>query len=1056
MIKAAINNPYAVFVGMAIAVMFGLLALLTIPIQLKPTIEPPEISIRTFYWGAGPLEVEDQITNKIEEEVFSINDLQRVISTSQEGMSEVRLVFIESADKNKALIDTVQALKRVTDLPELALEPEVNLVTGDEHEMIMWISVGGDASLDEKHDMISEVVQPALMRVEGVGQVQFFGGVERKILVQPDPDRMAQHRVSFSQLAGVIAAENLNARGGYLDEGDRQFMVRTLGKYETISDLLQTVIYHGPSGTVTVGDVATAKDGRDRPLGYVHMNGVPSLAMGINRQSDANVVDTIRAAQRELDGFNARFAAAGLGIEFTAAYSELQYVMDAINLVRNNVFIGAILAAMVLALFLRAGRPIIIVLVTIPVSLITVFIVLLGMDRTINIISLAGIAFSVGIVVDNAIVVLENIDRHMRELGKPPLRAAYDAITEISGAIFASTMTTVAVFIPVVLNTTEAGLLFKDIAIAVVCAVLMSLLAANTLVPSLGAMLMRKENLRAEIAKNNPRLDKLLQTCELQWLGRFVELNYQRFLAWSCSGRGHGTTGWRLLFLGAVLGLFAISMLLLPSANYLPNGTREFIFCIAQPVVGQRNEVSMAALKPVEDFAAAEPRVTDCFAVSASPFFTGVGVVVDRALSNETNLQDLTGKLQMLGAQLAGFQFFFPMRSSIFMIRDKEFTLEVTGPDLPQLKKTADQLQGTLLSRRDIVAPGYSVRSSYTEGVPELGVRLDRYRVAQQGLSLREVAMNVEMMLGGRDISAFSEAGREYDLMIKGDPALVTDRDQLGGLEILTPVGKVIRLDEIADIEEATGPSTIRHYNRQRSIQMTVNTNPVIPTQIALDTVNTDVVQPTLQQLPPGYGIRFGEAADKLRDTLSSLIFQGILAIIIVYLLMVALFRSFGYPLVILVTIPLAWSGSFLAMAIANRLTHGVVQFDVLGMLGLIILTGIVVNNAILIIHQTINNENAGLAPVAALKESARTRLRPIFMSVLTSVFGMLPLVLIPGSGSELYRGLGLIVIGGLLISTIFTLFVVPTIMSLIQERYEAINLRKYGTIIRPRREEVG
>ncbi len=1053
MIKAAINNPYAVFVGMAIAVMFGLLALLTIPIQLKPTIEPPEISIRTFYWGAGPLEVEDQITNKIEEEVFSINDLERVISTSQEGMSEVRLVFIESADKNKALIDTVQALKRVTDLPELAMEPEVSLVTGGEQEMIMWISVDGDASLDEKHDMIDEVVQPALMRVEGVGQVQFFGGVERKILVQPDPDRMAQHRVSFSQLAGVIAAENLNARGGYLDEGDRQFMVRTLGKYETISDVLETVIYHGPSGTVTVGDVATAKDGRDRPIGYVHMNGEPSLAMGINRQSDANVVDTINAIQRELDTFNARFAAAGAGIELTEAYSELHYVMDAINLVRNNVFIGAILAAFVLALFLRAGRPIIIVLVTIPVSLITVFIVLLGMGRTINIISLAGIAFSVGIVVDNAIVVLENIDRHMHELGKPPLKAAYDAITEISGAIFASTMTTVAVFIPVVLNTTEAGLLFKDIAIAVVCAVLMSLLAANTLVPSLGALLMRKDNLRADIAKNNPRLDKLLETFELQWLGHFVEFNYQRFLAWSCSGRGHGTTAWRLLFLGGVLGLFAVSMLLLPSANYLPNGTREFIFCLAQPVVGQRNDVSMAALKPVEDFAAAEPRVTGCFAVSANPFFTGVGIVVDRALSNETNLQDLTQQLQVLGAQLAGFQFFFPMRSSIFMIRDKEFTLEVTGEDLTQLKKTADALQGQLFGMQGLVT---FVRMDYTEGVPELGIELDRHRLAQQGLTLREVAMNVEMMLGGRDVSAYSEAGREYDLMIKGDPALLSDRDKLRGMDVLTPAGKVVRLDEIADVAEATGPSTIRHYNRQRSIQLTVNTNPAVPTQIALDTVTAEVVQPTLQQLPPGYNIRFGEAADKLRETLSSLVFQGLLAIIIVYLLMVALFRSFGYPLVILVTIPLAWSGSFLAMAIANRLTHGVVQLDVLGMLGLIILTGIVVNNAILIIHQTINNENAGLAPVAALRESARTRLRPIFMSVLTSVFGMLPLVLIPGSGSELYRGLGLIVVGGLLVSTVFTLFVVPTIMSLIQERNEAANLRKYGTVTRPPREEVG
>ncbi|MBN2080815.1 efflux RND transporter permease subunit [bacterium] len=1051
MIKAAINNPYAVFVGMAIAVMFGLIALMTIPIQLKPSIEPPEISIRTFYWGAGPLEVEDQITNKIEEEVFSINDLERVVSTSQEGISEIRLVFIDSADKNKALIDTVQALKRVTDLPELAMEPEVSLVTGDEHEMIMWISVDGTASLNVKHDMIDEVVQPALMRVEGVGNVQFFGGVERKILVQPDPDKMAQHHVSFSQLAGVIAAENLNARGGYLEEGDRQFMVRTLGKYESLDDVLATVIRHGPTGTITVADVATVQDGRDRRIGYVHMNGVESLAMGVNRQSDANTVTTIKAIQAELALFNERFAASGVDMQLNEAFSELHYVLDAINLVRNNVFIGAILAALVLALFLRAGRPIIIVLVTIPVSLITVFIILLGMGRTINIISLAGIAFSVGIVVDNAIVVLENIDRHMRELGKTPVKAAFDAITEISGAIFASTMTTVAVFIPVVLNTTEAGLLFKDIAIAVVCAVLMSLVAANTLVPSLGAMLMRTKNLRAEIAENKPELDRLLSVIELQWVGRAFEATYHRFLDWSCSGRGHGTTLWRLVFLACVFGIFAVSMLLLPSANYLPNGTREFIFCVAQPVVGQRNEVSLAALKPIEDFAAAEPRVSDCFAVSASPFITGAGLVVKRELSNETNLQDITQQVQKIGFQIPGFQFFYAMRSSIFMIRDKEFTLEVTGEDLAQLKKTADSLLGQLYSMPHLVQ---MARLDYTEGVPELGIQMDRHRLAQHGLTLSSVAMDVEMMLGGRDVSTYSEGGREYDLMIKGAPSLMTDRDKLASLEILTPRGENLRLDEVAEIYESTGPSTIRHYNRQRSIQLTVNTNPAIPTQVALDEVAANVVGPTQAQLGPGYSIRFGEAADKLRETLSSLVFQGILAIIIVYLLMVALFMSFSYPMVILVTIPLAWSGSFLAMAIANFVTHGVVQFDVLGMLGLIILTGIVVNNAILIIHQMINNETAGMEPVAALRESARTRLRPIFMSVLTSVFGMLPLAVIPGSGSELYRGLGIIVVGGLFISTIFTLFVVPTIMSLIQEAKENRNLKKYGTRRAPEREQ--
>jgi len=1035
MLKAAIRNPYAVFVVVAIAVMFGLISLMTIPIQLKPTIEPPEISIETIYWGASPLEVEDQITNKIEKEVATINDLDRIISNSQEGVSTIQLVFMEGTDRNKSLIDTIQAMKRVTDLPDLAVEPKIQLVTGGQGEEIMWLNVDGGASLDEKWDMVEQTLQPALLRVSGVGGVVYFGGVERKIIVEPDPQRLALHGISLNQLAGVIAAENMNARGGYLDEGDRQFMVRTLGKYENLEDVKATVITHGSNGTITVGDVAEVVDGRDRKVGYVHVDGIPSVVMGVSRQSGANVVDTIRRLQAEIANYNNRFDTAGIDIEIVEVYSEIHYVTEAINLVRNNLLIGAILASLVLGLFLRAGRPIGIILTTIPVSLITVFIVLSAMGRTINIISLAGLAFSVGIVVDNAIVVLENIDRHMKELGKPPAKAALDAISEIAGAVFASTMTTVAVFIPVVLNTTEAGLLFKDIAIAIVSAVLASLLSAYTVVPSMGALFMRVGSWREKIIADHPELSKTLDLFELQWIGRWVENGYKHFLEWSCSGKSNGSTGGRVFLLVGVFVVFLASLILLPHANYLPNGTREFIFCFAKPLVGQRNEVSIDTMAPVEQLALNDPRCEGCFAVGAQPFFTGVGIMLDRKQSTEENLQDLTAQIGKVGFQLPGFQFFIPNRTSIFNTQDKQFTLEVTGPELEELKKTGDALQGGLFGMMpDLVTFAFS---QYAEGVPELAVELDRNRMAELGLNLQTVAMGIEMMLGGRDISTFTEAGREYDLMIRGDQDSITTRDELAAFTFTTPMGKVIRLDEIAKIVEGTGPSSIRHYNRQRSIEYTVTTNPMIPTQVALDIVDESLVKPMEAGMGPGYSIRFGDAADKLRETMSSLAVQGLLAVIIVYLLMVALFRSFGYPLVILVTIPLAMSGSFLAMSFANRISGGIIQFDVLGMLGLIILTGIVVNNAILIVHQMINNQEGGMSPLAALRESARTRLRPIFMSVLTSVFGMLPLALGHGSGSELYRGLGIIVVGGLFISTVFTLFVVPTILSLVQERSE-------------------
>jgi multidrug efflux pump subunit AcrB len=488
--------------------------------------------------------------------------------------------------------------------------------------------------------------------------------------------------------------------------------------------------------------------------------------------------------------------------------------------------------------------------------------------------------------------------------------------------------------------------------------------------------------------------------------------------------------------------VFLGSLQLLPSANYLPNGTREFIFCAAKPVVGQRNEVSIKAIKPVEEFAAQDDRIAGYFAVSAQPFFTGMGVMVKRELSTEKNLQELVEKLGEIGFMLPGFEFFFPMRSSIFNIPDKEFTIEITGEDLTQLKGTADRLMMQLFALEDYVV---RARTEYSEGVPELGINIDRFQAAQLGLTSREIAAAIEMMVGGRDVSTYTESGREYDLMVRASDDVISNRRDLRETILQTPTGEQVRLSEIASISEGIGPSTIRHYNRQRSIQLTVNTNPALSTQEALDAVEEQIVKPAREGLAADYSIRFGEAADKLRTTINSLVFQGAFAIFIVYLLMVSLFRSFRYPLVILVTIPLAWSGSFVALSLAYKLSDGIIQFDILGMLGLIILTGIVVNNAILIIHQMQNNEAEGMSPLEALKESSRTRLRPIAMSVLTSTFGMLPLALGQGSGSELYRGLGLVVVGGLLISTLFTLFVVPTILSLIQQYMEQRNIKEFG-----------
>jgi HAE1 family hydrophobic/amphiphilic exporter-1 len=1032
MIRAAIGNPYAVVVGVLILVIFSVIAYTQIPVQLKPAIEPIEYNIQTPYAGASALEVEDQITNKLERELAAINNLKQITSNSNAGQSTVDLLFTDDADRSAALLDIVQAVSRVKDLPLEAERPNISKANSN-GDQIMWIAVVGKSDIDTKFDLMDQLVQPALLRVEGVGGLAVSGGTRRRIMVEPDQQRMTARGVTVAELGAALNADNNDVLGGQINEGERTFNIRTIGKFHSLEEVSRAVVRHSPEGTITVGDVASVKDGREKANSYVRIDGQDGMSIRILRQSGANTVTTINGAQKVLDQYNKQFADQGIDVQLKVAYSDLAYVQNGIHLVWHDLALGAALAAIVLALFLRAGRPIIITVLSIPISLVSVFLVLEAMHRTVNIIALAGLAFAVGLVVDDAIVALENIERHMTELGKPPRQAALDGVEEVWGAILSSTLVRIAVFLPIMLNTSEAGLLFKDIAIAIVTSIMVSLLVTLTVVPSFAALLLRTESSRKKLEHTNPGLHRLLNIIEFQWLGEWIQTQYTRFTAWACHGRGAAHNLGRVGLLLAVFALFLGSLTLLPSPSYLPNGSQGFITAQAQPNVGQAPEVSLAALEPLAQGAKTDPRVGSVFTIVGGNFNV-VGVRVKPEAATPDALQEIQDKMKKIAPKIPGFKSIFPTQRSIFRIQDKQFQLEINGPDLDTLNQISTEIQRSLEQHPEIIAGRGAVRTSFQEGVPELRIYIDPYRARELGLHVNDVANVVRSMVAGSKYSTYTDAGREFDLVIQASPDVVQTRDDLAAVLIETPEGRQVRLDEIAQIEEDTGPTTVRHFNRERNIELTVNTRPDVPTATALQLTQARVIDPLLGTLPVGYTVVFGEAADKLRTTFQSLIFQGLLAVVIIYLLLVAMFRSFYYPFIVLITIPLAWSGSFLAITIAFNVTKKVVQFDVLGMLGLIILSGIVAANAILIIAQMINFEKQGLPPNEALRESAATRLRPIMMTVLAAVFGMLPLALGEGSGSELYRGLGIVVVGGLISSTIFTLLVVPTMMSLVND----------------------
>jgi HAE1 family hydrophobic/amphiphilic exporter-1 len=634
-------------------------------------------------------------------------------------------------------------------------------------------------------------------------------------------------------------------------------------------------------------------------------------------------------------------------------------------------------------------------------------------------------------IVDNAIVVIENIYRHLA-MKKTRTQAAIDGTSEVWGAILISTLTTLAVFLPVIFIQEEAGQLFKDIAIAICVAIALSLAAAITLIPMLSGLLLddKHDRERSPLYKKAAIVGHLVT---LTWLGRGIAKAYN----WTIDhmvGRSPARILAKLAIVVALTAFVWKSFDFLPPAEYLPSGNRNLVLLFADPLVGSNLEKSVASIRPFEVMLEQDERVERYFTVFGDRF-NAVGFIMKPEHADELSMRAMVGETFGKTRGLPGFKSLFPIQATIFRDPGKQLEIDVIGPSLDKLEQTAGAMQGQLFGIEGV----QFVRSSYEAGNPEVRVELDRERAADLNLRVSEVADFVESLVAGKNVGTFNDVGKQIDLSLYALPGLVDTRDQLAGMQLVTPQGKPVRLDSVAAVRTTTGPTTVNHVEKERAVTLTVNLMPDASLEDAIARIEEQVFSPTRATLPVDYSIRLAGTADKLDSTLKALTGSFGLAVVIVYLLMVALFRSFFYPLIILVTIPMAMSGAFLAVGVQAVRTDGLIAFDVIAMLGLIILAGIVVNNAILIVHQALNFRNEGYEPDEALRLSAESRLRPIWMSITTSVLGMLPMAMGDGAGSELYRGLGTVLLGGLILSTVFTLFLVPALLSLLQDAQIAL-----------------
>lgn len=1028
-ISYAIKKPISIAVGVIFVLLFGVIGLTSLPLQLTPDVEEPEITVRTVWPGAAPTEVEQDIIELQEDKLKGLQYLKEMESSSYSDYGEVNLTFEIGTDLDAALLRVSNKLDEVSGYPDNVEKPSLE-ASGATSEPVIWIMFrslpGNKDHINKSRTYFEEEIKQDLERVAGVGSLFVGGGTEKELKIEIDPEKLSKNNLTIGQVISKVRGANSTISAGKVGISKKNYRIRTKSRFEKPEDALETILYDDGIKRVKLKDVGTAYIGYEKVDFSVQQNGDDVIAIGVRKEQGANVVELTRKLRAEVDRINSQ-ELKGRGLVLDWVYDDSPYILNSIDIVKKNVLVGAGLAVVILFIFLRSVSATLATAIAIPISAIGTFVFLWMMGRNLNVVSLAGIAFAVGMLVDNAIVSLENIDRH-RSMGKSAFKAAYDGAKEVWGAILASTATTVAVFVPIIFMEEEAGQLFKDIAIAITFSILLSLIVSITVIPSLLNRLysLREKKGKSVGDKKAERKDPLAK------IGQ--SLSKGIIILSSISLKNVFTRTITVIFLTG-LSIFIVWGLM-SKPEYLPKGNRNLVLSIIIPPPG----VSVDKMKEIAGFIKKEtkpyiendwkdgvPQISDIWYVGTEnlTLFGGVS-------RHETE----AGKLVPLFKRIVGSMpdmFGISFQAGIFQSDlggDRTIDINLKGDDLIATAGVAQALFGTILGamRGGEIRPIPSFETSY----PEVWIVPDKEKLASSGLTERELGQYIDIIMDGRKIDEFRPEGKnQLDLVLTASESLYTTPEDVMNTLIVNNYGDLIRMDDVADLKYASGVNQINHLERKRNFTLQVTPPDELPFQEAVEIIENGII-PDFEKkgMFKNIDVEIGGNASKLSTTIKSLSWNFILAVVIIYLLMSALFENFFYPLIILVTVPLAAAGGFIGLTLVDRFIAPQ-PLDILAMLGFIILVGTVVNNAILVVHQSLNNIRfGGMNHMEAISDSVKTRVRPIFMSTTTTLFGMLPLVLSTGAGSELYRGLGSILLGGLAVSTLFTLFVIPALLA--------------------------
>ncbi|WP_422444846.1 efflux RND transporter permease subunit [Thermoanaerobacterium sp. DL9XJH110] len=1027
-IDGVLKRPVATFMAVLVILILGFVSLSRMQVDLLPDIQLPTAVIITTYPGASSEEIETMVTKPIEKEIAGVENIKSISSSSESNVSMITVSFNWGTDLDTATTDIREKIDMVKGtLPDDADDPMVIKYDPSMLPVLIYGMTGDRDPLLMKQ-IAEDLIEKRLERVEGVAGVQVVGGLDRQIRVLLSPHKMNGYGVSIGQVMQALAANNLNVPGGTVDYGSREFIVRTTGEFESIDEIKDLVVANRQGAIVKLSDIAEIKDATEDKKTYSRINDREGLRILIQKSSDANTVAVADGVKKELEAIKKDLPT---GIKLYQIMDQSDFIKRSISNVISNAIQGGLLAVIVLYLFLHNFRSTLVIAISIPISIITTFVVMYFSGITLNLISLGGLAMGVGMLVDNSIVVLENIYYH-RQQGMNGMEAASAGAGEVMLAIAASTLTTVAVFLPIVFVKGLAGIVFKEMSLTITFSLLSSLLVAITIVPLLSSRLVKvtgvSEKKRGFLAGIFDGMDRFYQS---------IEEKYGKLLAWALSHR------MTVIFTIVVLLIISVAAVPLVGTEFFPETDEGRISINVEYPLGTKVEKTDELVKSIERIVASIPEVqmySSQVGTNTMKSFLGAGgsgeiasmdvrlvPVSERKRSTKDVVEEIRQRIgEVPGAKIElNSSTTMSMASSAASGSNKPVQVAIKGDDFATLENLAKKIEAVVKK-----VPGTrDVETSMDEGRPEVQIKVDKDRASYYGLDASQVAQAVRIAINGAEATKYRVAGTEVEVNVQLNELSRKTLEDLEGMTLMSPSGVSVPLRNIARFKITAGPNTINREDQQRVVYVTSDIykrslgEVINDIRSAISTVN----------LPEGYSVSFEGQNKEMEESFADLFQAMLLAVFLVYAVMAAQFESLLHPFTIMFAIPFCTTGVVFGLLLSGR------AFSVPAYIGIIMLAGIAVNNAIVLVDYINQLRAKGKTVREAIVEAGPRRLRPIMMTTLTTVLGLLPLALGIGEGGEIQAPLAVTVMGGLTVSTLLTLVVVPVLYSIFEDIYAGV-----------------